>query len=162
MVWLFWNFRITTNLVYYTLVSVSVNLKVKRQVSTAKSYSTKIRVKRLLASEASEAFRGQSKISNFQYFAKFFQWNQRSLGFKNGDISFHQVVENGQISPMAGWSKREDWSLLLLFAFFAIIDLQQGKTLKNVALDILGKIIGGGVCRITVAFDFWKQKGKQT
>jgi len=43
---------------------------------------------------------------------------------------------------------------LLLFAFFAIIDLQQGKTLKNVALDILGKIIGGGVCSITVAFDF--------
>jgi hypothetical protein len=38
--------------------------------------------------------------------------------------------------------------------FFAIIDLQQGKTLKNVALDILGKIIGGGVCSITVAFDF--------
>ena len=76
-----------------------------------------IRVKRLLASVASAAIRGQSKISNFQYFAKFFQWNQRSLGFKNGDISFHQVVENGQISPMAGWSKREDWSLLLLFAF---------------------------------------------
>jgi hypothetical protein len=54
-----------------------------------------------------------------------------------------------------GWMIKEGRLIFIAFVcFFAIIDLQQGKTLKNVALDILGKIIGGGVCSITVAFDF--------
>ena len=140
---------------FWYSISLIEKLNWKRQASTAKSYST----------------------TNTSL-PRFVQWNQRSLTLKNvstiwfqndGDKLLHCVFFinsrkwSNSISPMAGWSKREDWSLLLLFVFCYHGFCNKGKTLKNVAFafnkDILGKIIEqGGVCSITVAFDFEKRK----
>jgi len=82
-------------------------------------------------------------------------------------VSFSSIVENGQIVSVQWLDDQRGKTDLYCFCLFLLSWIcNKGKTLKNVAFafnkDILGKIIEqGGVCSITVAFDFEKKQTKK-
>ena len=95
--------------------------------------------------------------------------NVSTIWFQNGDkfVSFSSIVENGQIVSVQWLDDQRGKTDLYCFCLFLLSWIcNKGKTLKNVAFafnkDILGKIIEqGGVCSITVAFDFEKKQTKK-